>query len=170
MFTLNLHFLLLKEFTKRCGDSDQLMILLDRINTPVVKANLPILEALMKLIPFLASGEQEKMTTLINHFKPYLNFLQYVSCGQGIKLYSGVTLAFDSYTVLYCNVLYCAVLCRAVLHLGQVLRALGEAVIPRGLIRMTHRRVEHALVLDQSLPQPWENGPAALWAGFSVQG
>ena len=65
-----------QEFTKRCGDSDQLMLLLDRINSPFVRNNPPVLEALMKLIPFLACGEQEKMKTLIDHFKPYLSFPQ----------------------------------------------------------------------------------------------
>lgn len=68
-----------QEFTKRCGDSDQLMLLLDRIHSPFVRSNSSVLEALMKLIPFLACGEEEKMITLLEHFKPYLNFLQYVN-------------------------------------------------------------------------------------------
>ncbi|XP_067929550.1 E3 ubiquitin-protein ligase UBR4-like [Watersipora subatra] len=65
------------EFTKRCGDSDQLMLLLDRINSPFVRSHSSVLQALMKLIPFLACGEEEKMNTLLEHFRPYLKFLQF---------------------------------------------------------------------------------------------
>ncbi len=57
-----------------CGDSDQLMVLLDRINSPFVRANGGVLQALMRLIPFLAFGDHHKMLTLINHFKPYFNY------------------------------------------------------------------------------------------------
>ena len=57
-----------------CGDREQLMMLLDRINSPFVRANAPVLQALMRLIPFLAFGDRDKMLTLINHFKPYINF------------------------------------------------------------------------------------------------
>lgn len=32
----------------------------------------------MRLIPFMAFGDEEKMTALINHFKPYLDFAKYV--------------------------------------------------------------------------------------------
>ena len=87
-----------QEFTKRCGDSDQLMLLLDRINSPFVRNNPPVLEALMKLIPFLACGEQEKMKTLIDHFKPYLSFPQWVisgNCPNALWLESWI----DRYTV-----------------------------------------------------------------------
>ncbi|KAF6039551.1 UBR4 [Bugula neritina] len=64
------------EFTKRCGDSNQLMLLLERIDSPFVRSNPAVLEALMRLIPFLACGEEDKMATLVNHFKPFLNFLE----------------------------------------------------------------------------------------------
>ncbi|XP_052831626.1 E3 ubiquitin-protein ligase UBR4-like [Octopus bimaculoides] len=63
-----------KKFSKLCGDKDQLMLLLDRINSPFVRANSSVLQALMKLIPFLAFGDEDKMLALINHFKPYLDF------------------------------------------------------------------------------------------------
>ncbi len=63
-----------QEFSKLCGDSDQLMMLLDRINSPFVRVNTGVLQALMRLIPFLAFGDEHKMLTLINHFKPYLNY------------------------------------------------------------------------------------------------
>ncbi|XP_041369615.1 E3 ubiquitin-protein ligase UBR4-like [Gigantopelta aegis] len=65
------------EFSKRCGDKDQLMMLLERINSPVVRNNTSILQALMRLLPFLAFGEDDKMIALLNHFKPYLNFDQF---------------------------------------------------------------------------------------------
>jgi len=50
------------------------MMLLERINSPFVRSNTSVLQGLMRLIPFLAFGEEEKMLTLINHFKPYLDF------------------------------------------------------------------------------------------------
>jgi len=65
---------LYEEFSKMCGFREQLLMLLDRINSPFVRANTGILQALMRLIPFLAFGDHEKMLALINHFKPYLDF------------------------------------------------------------------------------------------------
>jgi len=52
------------------------MLLLERIDSPFVRSNPAVLEALMRLIPFLACGEEDKMATLVNHFKPFLNFLE----------------------------------------------------------------------------------------------
>ncbi|XP_052093919.1 E3 ubiquitin-protein ligase UBR4-like [Mytilus californianus] len=66
-----------REFSKLCGDKDQLMLLLDRINSPFVRSNNSILQELMRLIPFMAFGDEEKLTALINHFKPYLDFAKY---------------------------------------------------------------------------------------------
>ncbi|XP_067662559.1 E3 ubiquitin-protein ligase UBR4-like [Haliotis asinina] len=62
------------EFSKLCGDKEQLMMLLGRINSPFVRANNNVLQALMRLIPFLAFGEDDKMMALLNHFKQYLDF------------------------------------------------------------------------------------------------
>ncbi|BFZ02848.1 hypothetical protein BsWGS_05885 [Bradybaena similaris] len=62
------------EFSKQCGDKDQLMMMLDRINSTFVRSNPTVLQALMRLIPFLAFGEDDKMEALISHFKPYLQF------------------------------------------------------------------------------------------------
>lgn len=53
-------------------------MLLERINSPFVRSNTSVLQALMRLIPFLAFGEEDKMLALINHFKPYLDFSKYV--------------------------------------------------------------------------------------------
>ncbi|XP_069121893.1 E3 ubiquitin-protein ligase UBR4-like isoform X2 [Argopecten irradians] len=66
-----------REFSKLCGDKDQLMLLLDRINSPFVRSNANVLQGLMRLIPFLAFGEEDKMLALINHFKPYLDFAKF---------------------------------------------------------------------------------------------
>jgi len=49
-------------------------MLLDRINSPFIRANATVLQALMRLIPFLAFGDQEKMHALVSHFMPYLDF------------------------------------------------------------------------------------------------
>ncbi|KAI0242917.1 E3 ubiquitin-protein ligase UBR4 [Lamellibrachia satsuma] len=70
---------LYKEFSKLCSDKEQLMVLLDRINSPFVRSNASVLQALMRLIPFLAFGEQTKMQTLVNHFQPYLDFNRFDS-------------------------------------------------------------------------------------------
>ncbi|XP_064650064.1 E3 ubiquitin-protein ligase UBR4-like isoform X3 [Lineus longissimus] len=68
-----------REFSKLCGDCDQLMILLDRINSTFVRSNSSVLQGLMRLIPFLAFGDQVKMQTLIKHFMPYLDFEKFDS-------------------------------------------------------------------------------------------
>ena len=65
---------IVQEFSKLCGDKDQLIMLLDRINSPFVRANATVLQALMRLIPFLAFGDREKMHALVSHFMPYLDF------------------------------------------------------------------------------------------------
>ena len=68
---------MLQEFSKLCGDKGQLLLLLDRINSPFVRSNNSVLQELMRLIPFMAFGDEEKMTALINHFKPYLDFAKF---------------------------------------------------------------------------------------------
>jgi len=65
---------IVQEFSKLCGDKEQLIMLLDRINSPFVRANATVLQALMRLIPFLAFGDREKMHALVSHFMPYLDF------------------------------------------------------------------------------------------------
>ncbi|KAH9491894.1 E3 ubiquitin-protein ligase ubr4 [Bulinus truncatus] len=62
------------EFSKQCGDKEQLLMMLDRINSTFVRSNPTVLQALMRLIPFLAFGEDDKMEALLSHFKPYLQF------------------------------------------------------------------------------------------------
>ncbi|RUS88506.1 hypothetical protein EGW08_003764 [Elysia chlorotica] len=63
-----------REFSKQCGDKEQLLMMLDRINSPFVRSNPSVLGALMRLIPFLAFGEDDKMEALLSHFKAYLQF------------------------------------------------------------------------------------------------
>ncbi|GFN91871.1 E3 ubiquitin-protein ligase ubr4 [Plakobranchus ocellatus] len=63
-----------REFSKQCGDKEQLLMMLDRINSPFVRSNPSVLSALMRLIPFLAFGEDDKMEALLSHFKAYLQF------------------------------------------------------------------------------------------------
>jgi len=70
--------IVMQEFSKLCGDKEQLIMLLDRINSPFIRANATVLQALMRLIPFLAFGDQEKMHALVSHFMPYLDFDKYV--------------------------------------------------------------------------------------------
>jgi len=70
-----------QEFSKLCGDKEQLIMLLDRINSPFIRANAAVLQALMRLIPFLAFGDRAKMHALVSHFMPYLDFDKYVLLG-----------------------------------------------------------------------------------------
>ncbi|XP_062622353.1 E3 ubiquitin-protein ligase UBR4-like, partial [Saccostrea cucullata] len=64
-------------FSKLCGNKDQLLMLLDRINSLFVRSNPSVLQGMMRLIAFLAFGEEDKMLVLLNHFKPYLDFTKF---------------------------------------------------------------------------------------------
>ncbi|XP_064423992.1 E3 ubiquitin-protein ligase UBR4 [Latimeria chalumnae] len=59
------------------GDKDQLVMLLDQINTPFVRSNPSVLQGLLRIIPYLSFGEMEKMQILVDRFKPYCNFDKY---------------------------------------------------------------------------------------------
>ena len=63
-----------QEFSTLCGDSGQLTMLLDRINSPFVRSNNSVLQTLMRLIPFLAFDDPTKMQTLVTHFQSYLHY------------------------------------------------------------------------------------------------
>lgn len=56
------------------GDKDQLVMLLDQINTPFVRSNPSVLQGLLRIIPYLSFGEVEKMKILVERFKPYCKF------------------------------------------------------------------------------------------------
>lgn len=58
----------------QCGDQEQLLMLLNRINSLQVRAHAQILEKLMRLVPFLAFGDQEKMLALVRYFKQCFDF------------------------------------------------------------------------------------------------
>lgn len=56
------------------GDRSQLDMLLDKITSPFVRASTKVLQAMMRIIPFLTFGDEKNMKTLIIHFMPYLDF------------------------------------------------------------------------------------------------
>lgn len=60
------------------GDKDQLVMLLDQINTPFVRSNPSVLQGLLRIIPYLSFGELEKMQILVERFKPFCSFDKYV--------------------------------------------------------------------------------------------
>lgn len=65
------------------ADTEQLQFLLDNIKCSFVRTNSNLLEALMRIIPFLSFGDESKMKALIEYFKPYYsNFDKYDNGGQ----------------------------------------------------------------------------------------
>lgn len=61
------------------GDKDQLVMLLDQINTPFVRSNPSVLQGLLRIIPYLSFGELEKMRILVERFKPCCSFEKWAS-------------------------------------------------------------------------------------------
>ncbi|KAK1898672.1 E3 ubiquitin-protein ligase UBR4 [Dissostichus eleginoides] len=59
------------------GDKDQLVMLLDQINTLFVRSNPSVLQGLLRIIPYLSFGELEKMRILVERFKPCCSFDKY---------------------------------------------------------------------------------------------
>ncbi len=59
------------EFSSLCGDTEQLEFLLSNIKSNFVKTHSNLLQALMKIIPFLSFGDDNKMKLLISYFSPY---------------------------------------------------------------------------------------------------
>ncbi|KAM5132251.1 E3 ubiquitin-protein ligase UBR4 [Mantella aurantiaca] len=59
------------------GDKDQLVMLLDQINSTFVRSNPSVLQGLLRIIPYLSFGEMEKMQILVDRFKPYCTFEKY---------------------------------------------------------------------------------------------
>uniref|UniRef100_A0A8C5WBA2 Ubiquitin protein ligase E3 component n-recognin 4 n=1 Tax=Leptobrachium leishanense TaxID=445787 RepID=A0A8C5WBA2_9ANUR len=59
------------------GDKDQLVMLLDQINSTFVRSNPSVLQGLLRIIPYLSFGETEKMQILVERFKPYCTFDKY---------------------------------------------------------------------------------------------
>ncbi|XP_042908898.2 E3 ubiquitin-protein ligase UBR4 [Parasteatoda tepidariorum] len=65
------------EFAKSCGEKEDITSLLSSVNNVIMKNFSTLLPLLMRVVPFLTFGSQEKMETLIEHFKPYLNFNEF---------------------------------------------------------------------------------------------
>ncbi|CAD5111184.1 DgyrCDS518 [Dimorphilus gyrociliatus] len=66
------------DFTKRQGaDTSQLLLLLEHMHSPLVRASSNLLQALMKVVPFLAFGHSEKMIALAEYFEPFLIYDQF---------------------------------------------------------------------------------------------
>ncbi|KAM6976924.1 E3 ubiquitin-protein ligase UBR4 [Aplochiton taeniatus] len=59
------------------GDQDQLVMLLDQINTPFVRSSPSVLQGLLRITPYLSFGELEKMRILVERFKPCCSFDKY---------------------------------------------------------------------------------------------
>ncbi|XP_066493904.1 E3 ubiquitin-protein ligase UBR4 [Tiliqua scincoides] len=59
------------------GDKDQLVMLLDQINSTFVRSNPSVLQGLLRIIPYLSFGETEKMQILVDRFKPCCSFDKY---------------------------------------------------------------------------------------------
>ncbi|CAF3538830.1 unnamed protein product [Rotaria sp. Silwood1] len=63
------------EFSVSCeGDIEQLRSLLNYIKLSFVKTHPSLMEALIHLLPYLSFGNKEKMQTLLDYFKSYLEF------------------------------------------------------------------------------------------------
>lgn len=71
------HPLLLQGNLLLTGDKDQLVMLLDQINSTFVRSNPSVLQGLLRIIPYLSFGEVEKMQILVERFKPYCSFDKY---------------------------------------------------------------------------------------------
>jgi hypothetical protein len=61
------------EFSSLCGDTEQLEFLLNNIKCTFVRSHPNLLQALMKLIPFLSFGDEKKMKSLIAYFSTYIS-------------------------------------------------------------------------------------------------
>uniref|UniRef100_A0A8D2L812 Ubiquitin protein ligase E3 component n-recognin 4 n=1 Tax=Varanus komodoensis TaxID=61221 RepID=A0A8D2L812_VARKO len=59
------------------GDKDQLVMLLEQINSAFVRSNPSVLQGLLRIIPYLSFGETEKMQILVDRFKPFCSFDKY---------------------------------------------------------------------------------------------
>lgn len=61
------------EFSALCGDTEQLEFLLSNIKSKFVRSHTNLMQALMRLIPFLSFGDETKMRSLIAYFVTYLH-------------------------------------------------------------------------------------------------
>ncbi|XP_057290056.1 E3 ubiquitin-protein ligase UBR4-like isoform X1 [Hydractinia symbiolongicarpus] len=56
------------------GEESQLELLLNHISSPYVRSNPNVLQAMMRLTPFLTFGSENTMHMLIDHFMPFFDF------------------------------------------------------------------------------------------------
>lgn len=56
-----------------CGDTEQLEFLLNNIKGQFVRSHPILLQALMKLIPYISFGDEKKMQALISYFSMYFS-------------------------------------------------------------------------------------------------
>ncbi|XP_037079445.1 E3 ubiquitin-protein ligase UBR4-like [Pollicipes pollicipes] len=63
-----------RRFATTCGSVDEIRLLLSHVNTAQSKGAGALLQQLMRVLPFLTFGSQEKMRLLIDHFQPVLDF------------------------------------------------------------------------------------------------
>ncbi|KAF2077723.1 hypothetical protein CYY_000970 [Polysphondylium violaceum] len=56
---------------------DQMVMFLDKLNSPLVRSNPKIIEAMTRIIPFLTYGHEEVMEYLVDFFINYLDFNLY---------------------------------------------------------------------------------------------
>jgi E3 ubiquitin-protein ligase UBR4 len=63
------------EFSSLCGgaDTEQLEFLLSNIKSKFVRSHTNLLQALMRLIPFLSFGDEKKMRSLISYVITYIS-------------------------------------------------------------------------------------------------
>jgi E3 ubiquitin-protein ligase UBR4 len=59
------------EFSSLCGDTEQLEFLLNNIKCTFVRSHPLLLQALMRLIPYISFGDEQKMHALIAYFSIY---------------------------------------------------------------------------------------------------
>ncbi|XP_015793075.1 E3 ubiquitin-protein ligase UBR4-like isoform X2 [Tetranychus urticae] len=61
-------------YHETCGAKDDIKFLLNAAEHENVRHNTNVMHMLMKVIPLLTLGDKEKMATLLDHFRPHLNF------------------------------------------------------------------------------------------------
>ncbi|KAF0287067.1 E3 ubiquitin-protein ligase UBR4 [Amphibalanus amphitrite] len=63
-----------RRFASTCGSVEQIRLLLSHVHMAQSKGAGALLQQLMRVLPFLTFGSEEKMRLLIDHFQPVLDF------------------------------------------------------------------------------------------------
>jgi E3 ubiquitin-protein ligase UBR4 len=63
-----------EEISTLSEDQSHLTMLLDFMDSPHVRSDASVLQAMMRLIPFLTYGDENRMQMLLDHFSPHLDF------------------------------------------------------------------------------------------------